>query len=114
MKNLILDEAYGPHLDVQEVIVPTDDIGTHDPSKKHRRTNDIAKKFWKTDRIDNLEPFRSRLQPAHSARPSILTSNGDIQVVVSNNYRKNSEKKSLTNDQPVNKWWPTGNANPNK
>ena len=27
------------------LIVPTDDIDTRDTSKKHRRTNDIAKKF---------------------------------------------------------------------
>ena len=27
------------------VIVPTDDIDTRDTSKKHRRTDDIAKKF---------------------------------------------------------------------
>ena len=28
-----------------KVLVPTDDIDTRDTSKKHRRTNDIAKKF---------------------------------------------------------------------
>ena len=33
------------------IIVPTDDIDTHDTSKKHRRTNDIAKKFRKIDGI---------------------------------------------------------------
>ena len=34
-------------------IVPTDDIDTYGTTKNHRRTDDIAKKFWKSDGISD-------------------------------------------------------------